>query len=63
MNARLIAALTTVGLLGLGTIAPALASEPESRHNICIKLTGSNPTDPRAGGYCIGWDDPLGQNR
>lgn len=59
MSPRLVVALTTVALLGAGSLAPALAAESKARHNVCIKLPGNNPTDPRAGGFCIGWEDPL----
>lgn len=61
MTRRTALALTVVGLTTLGLATPALADESDSNRDpiiVCVQFPGSNPTAPRAPGYCLVLPDP-----
>ncbi len=57
MTRRLVLAGVTLSVLGGVLVGPALADSKQ--HYLCVALPGNNPTDPKAGGVCLNWRDPV----
>jgi hypothetical protein len=65
MKRRTVLALSVIGLSTLGLCVPALADDQSGKDPImvCVQFPGSNPTAPRAPGYCLFLPDPTAASR
>jgi hypothetical protein len=57
VNARLVVTCAVALAVGGGLALPALASQPENRHVVCVG--GPTPDYPNQQGFCVGISDPL----
>lgn len=56
MNRPRLVLLLACAAVACGIAAPALADDPPSRSKFCISQERYLPN-----GFCVVWDDPLGQ--